>query len=289
MHEKSVKASEQGLVRIKNAISEKGWNKSDDRWSLAASKIIDPSINWEKNWQQRTFACGCSESTRERLLKGDAIRENAFRAFCEALGLNPYEIAEDLKSASDEQNLRALQKIVHEFDVSDWQAIQYGCRDMNQDLLLPAPRKRVQEVLGTIERLVKVSRNELTQRLLPKKFKVYVKDKIVISHPEVGFETRILPTINRYKGKDGGYVAFYSSSNPGINGYAVGDGIYVIGQIRLQGKYNGRIFEPREYEGKDISGVKRFKDLCGEYFSLEGYIGAGGHTGGWFDFPTSVG
>ena len=96
---KTVRASSQGLVRLKAALANKKWNMSDYRWSIAASEIINPSKDWEEHWQEKeTFAKGCSKSTRERLLKGEAIRKQAFIAFCQALELAPYEIAKNPKN-----------------------------------------------------------------------------------------------------------------------------------------------------------------------------------------------
>jgi hypothetical protein len=53
-----------------------------------------------------------------------------------------------------------------------------------------------------------------------------------------------------------------------------------VGQVRLRGKYHGRVFHPWGYQGQDISTAQEFKDLCRELFGVEGW--AGGDTGGWF-------
>ena len=90
----SVKVSRQGLAQIKEAISNRNWKMSDDRWSLAASKILEPSKNWE---EFGPYASGCSKSSRERLLEGTPIHERAFRAFCQALRIDPDEVRFDLK------------------------------------------------------------------------------------------------------------------------------------------------------------------------------------------------
>ena len=87
----SIKASRQGLVQIKGAIGDRAWKMSDDRWSLAASIILEPSKNWE---EFGPYANGCSKSSRERLLEGTPIHERAFKAFCQALGIDPDEVAE---------------------------------------------------------------------------------------------------------------------------------------------------------------------------------------------------
>ena len=110
MHMGSVKASRQGLVVIKEAIARKGWKISDDRWSLEASKILEPAKNWE---ELELFADGCSKSTRERLLERTRIQDRAFDAFCQALGVDPDEVAhylrEDWGSAPDVQTFHGRQ------------------------------------------------------------------------------------------------------------------------------------------------------------------------------------
>ena len=90
----SVKASRQGLIQIKGAIARRGWKMSDDRWSLEASKILEPAKNWE---EFGPFANGCSKSTRERLLEGTPIRDRAFQAFCLALGIKPNDVTHYLR------------------------------------------------------------------------------------------------------------------------------------------------------------------------------------------------
>ncbi|KPQ35201.1 MAG: hypothetical protein ACLFM4_10760 [Phormidium sp.] len=111
--------------------------------------------------------------------------------------------------------------------------------------------------------------------MLPEEFTVTVQDANGRS------VQRVLPTVNRYQGEDGGYIAFYSR-NPEIGVYSVGGGIYVVGQVRLQGEYWGRIFQPAGYEGEDISAEQVFKDLADEIFpQCNGGCWAGGDTGGW--------
>ena len=68
---------------------------SDDRWSLEASNILEPAKNWQV---LGLYADGCSKSTRERLLERIPIKECAFNAFSQALGINPDEVVQtDLK------------------------------------------------------------------------------------------------------------------------------------------------------------------------------------------------
>lgn len=117
---------------------------------------------------------------------------------------------------------------------------------------------------------------------LPEDFRVYTNDRGIVSNNAGGMqesEGRVLPTVNQYRGEDGGYVAFYSR-DPAKAVYSVGGGIYVVGQIRLKGRYKGRIFHPEGYEDQDISAAVEFKELCFKTFGVQGW--AGGDTGGWF-------
>ncbi len=83
-----------------------------------------------------------------------------------------------------------------------------------------------------------------------------------------------------YQGEDGGYIACYCHcADTGL--YTVGDGIYYIGQIRMQGYYDDNgIFQPKGYEGQDISAIDCFKFVCNMAFTgCCGGCWAGGDTG----------
>ena len=82
----SLKASQHGLIQIKQAIAQKGWPISSERWLLKASKVLEPKVDWQASGP---FADGCSASTWERFVGGIAIRKRSFVAFCQILGLNP--------------------------------------------------------------------------------------------------------------------------------------------------------------------------------------------------------
>ena len=86
----SLKASQHGLIQIKQAIAQKGWPISSERWLLKASKVLEPKVDWQASGP---FADGCSASTWERFVGGIAIRKRSFVAFCQILGLNPNDIA----------------------------------------------------------------------------------------------------------------------------------------------------------------------------------------------------
>lgn len=120
--------------------------------------------------------------------------------------------------------------------------------------------------------------------LLPTDFRVYVfADGGASRWPSGEAEECVLPTVNRFEGEPGGYVAVYSRDARGAV-YSVGGGIYVVGQIRLRGTYDGRIFQPEGFEGRDISAAPELKALCNEVFGGGAWdCWAGGDTGGWFD------
>lgn len=123
-----------------------------------------------------------------------------------------------------------------------------------------------------------------TQILLPENFDVYVNGETVINHPAAGFSETALPTVNLYKGVPGCYIACYSQQEAN-SVYPVGKRIYLMGQVRVAGKYAGRICEPTNFAGKDISGSEPFKALCNEKIPAcnGAHCWAGGDTGGWFN------
>lgn len=87
----TLKASPEGLARIKQARIQKGWSIDDFRWIELASEILGIS------WQDRgVLAVGISEGTWKRFLAGkQAINAEAFKAYCQVLGINWEEVAEE--------------------------------------------------------------------------------------------------------------------------------------------------------------------------------------------------
>jgi transcriptional regulator with XRE-family HTH domain len=92
----TLKASPQGLERIKQARSAKGWAVSDFRWIEAASESLGTS------WAQAgVLAAGISEGTWKRFLAGKSpINAESFKAYCRVLGLEWQEVIEQDKSQS---------------------------------------------------------------------------------------------------------------------------------------------------------------------------------------------
>jgi hypothetical protein len=124
--------------------------------------------------------------------------------------------------------------------------------------------------------------------ILPAQMQVYFKEgSSVVNTSTPGFEERILPTVNEFIGNPGCYVTAYSR-NAKNSVYPVGDGIYVMGQVRFPGSYEGRICKPANYDSRDISAETQFKDLFAQKFPLacqDQKCWAGGDTGGWFGIP----
>ncbi len=119
-------------------------------------------------------------------------------------------------------------------------------------------------------------------RLLPESFRVYVRGTAVINHPQPGFQERVLTTVNDFRGVPGCYVACYSHSSQG-SVYAVGGGVYVMGQVRVPGRYDGRVCLPDRYGRADISAQPGMRELCKASIPACGdACWGGGDTGGWF-------
>ncbi len=86
----TLKASEQGLKKIRQAKNEKGWKFENPRWLVEASKVLEPNKVWQEGGP---YADGCSEPTWKRFRTGkEAINTDVFKAFCKVLGLSWNEI-----------------------------------------------------------------------------------------------------------------------------------------------------------------------------------------------------
>ncbi|MBD2665667.1 hypothetical protein H6G73_14540 [Richelia sinica FACHB-800] len=125
--------------------------------------------------------------------------------------------------------------------------------------------------------------------MLPAKFKVYVQDNVVVNVYYPGFEEKILPTVNKFFGYPGCYIAAYSHrKNESI--YSVGNEIYVMGQVRVRGRYQGGVCLPKGYEKVDISAEPRFKEMFAKVLPLacKQDCWAGGDTGGWLGISSNT-
>ncbi|MEG4941109.1 NACHT domain-containing NTPase [Microcoleus sp. F4-D5] len=88
----TLKASEEGLVKIKQARRERGSTIEDPRWLVEASQTLEPDRTWT---EAGPYADGLSLPTWRRFLGGrEPIKANAFKAFCTVLQLNWEEIVD---------------------------------------------------------------------------------------------------------------------------------------------------------------------------------------------------
>jgi len=125
------------------------------------------------------------------------------------------------------------------------------------------------------------------QTLLDREFKVFTDGQTVINHPAPGFEEKILPTNNDFAVAPGCYLACYSRNQENAV-YGFGGDIFVMGQVRVAGAYNGRLCIPEGVDASaDLSAMQTFKDLCNQHFAEVCQDGcwAGGDTGGFFGIP----
>ncbi len=94
-----LKASQQGIAKIKQARNEKGWTVDDPRWLVEASKVLEPKKIWQEGGP---YADGCSEGNWKRFLYGRAaVNTEVFKAFCRVLGVSWEEIVERAVVAQD--------------------------------------------------------------------------------------------------------------------------------------------------------------------------------------------
>lgn len=80
---RTLKASPEGLNKIRQAREEKGWAIDNRNWLLETSKILEPKKKWEEI-EQFSVSIG----TWKRFLKGEKIKVQTFKAFCQVLELN---------------------------------------------------------------------------------------------------------------------------------------------------------------------------------------------------------
>ncbi|NES20877.1 MAG: NACHT domain-containing protein [Symploca sp. SIO3E6] len=97
----TLKASQLGIVRIRQARNEKGWSwnvDEDDTCLLEASKVLDLNQNWLEGGP---YAEGISGGTWKRFLGGkQPISAAAFKAYCQVLGVNWEEVVERQRRSS---------------------------------------------------------------------------------------------------------------------------------------------------------------------------------------------
>jgi NB-ARC domain len=88
----SRQASKEGKELIKKQREEKGWICKDEKWAMAAGKILLPNLDWEQQSKEHPFIA-VSESTMGRFQRGKPIRIDSFNALCQALSLDSNRVA----------------------------------------------------------------------------------------------------------------------------------------------------------------------------------------------------
>lgn len=118
---------------------------------------------------------------------------------------------------------------------------------------------------------------------LPNDFRIYLGPQGEVSDvPRDGFAEKHLPTVNIYTGTDGGYIECYSR-NPVCGLHLTDKDVYFVGNIRLQGCYRNRLFEPKGFEGQDLAASQALKDICNAAFpTCGGDCWASGAAVPWF-------
>lgn len=102
--------------------------------------------------------------------------------------------------------------------------------------------------------------------VLDDNFKVLVdENNQVVYHDAPGITIKKLPTINEFQNAPGCYLLCYSESAQ-HSVYQTNDGDYVVGQIRVPGRYVNQNCVPTNYEDEDIEDNRTFKRKCKKYF-----------------------
>lgn len=108
----SREASKEGKELINKQRKQKGWKYKDERWAIAAGKILSPNLDWERQAKENAFIA-VSESTIGRFQRGKPIRPDSFNALCQALSVDANMVAavstidQPIATIIDSQSLQA--------------------------------------------------------------------------------------------------------------------------------------------------------------------------------------
>jgi hypothetical protein len=140
----TLKASEQGKKRIRQARNDRGWPVDDSRWLVKASEILEPHRNWEV--ESPPFASGVSEGTWKAFLyRQRGIDTEVFKAYCQVLGLSWEEIREVTNKSLVNQGNSDWYKICHEMLDAQKQNLRRQITQMGFELNIHVP-------LGLVDR-----------------------------------------------------------------------------------------------------------------------------------------
>lgn len=136
---------------------------------------------------------------------------------------------------------------------------------------------------------IMIPNDMIGHQYLPDPFMLYYKDYKATNEIIADAVRVALPTNNNFSITIGCYIVCYSRQG-GV--YTIGDGINVVGQIRINGRYDDTfICQPRSNTEPDLSQATPYQQLCNQSFEdCDGNCWAGGDSGGWFkkDYPDYV-
>lgn len=103
--------------------------------------------------------------------------------------------------------------------------------------------------------------------VLPDDFKVYYSKKLgVANKPFKGGKEFTIPTNNEYKDAPGCYVTCLSNQAKEDAIPVPGTKTYLIGQVRVEGRYRDGLCIPKGYESKDARKSTEIKEKCEQSF-----------------------
>lgn len=124
---------------------------------------------------------------------------------------------------------------------------------------------------------------------LPDDIKVYYSKKVGLTHKNFkGAKADVLPVNNDYKDAPGCYIACYSNHHEKATkygAYPIEGKTFVMGQVRVKGRYHNGVCVPTGYESKSIQKSKEMKETCEKSFPSmceNGTCFANGQTSHWF-------
>lgn len=144
----TLKASIQGLEKIKYAREHRGLAIDNEKWLYEASEVLEPGKDWEARGQ---FANGVSDPTFKRFYYGtQPILALTFQAFCHVLGLNWEEVVEQV----NENPIKSPFNIIRDIETQCYEEI----KKPGALIRIKAPEQRGKTWL--LEKILDFSRNQ---------------------------------------------------------------------------------------------------------------------------------
>lgn len=144
----TLKASIQGLEKIKYAREQRGLAIDNPKWLYEASEVLEPGKDWEARGQ---FANGVSGPTFKRFYYGTLpILALTFQAFCHVLGLNWEEVVEQV----NENPVKSPFNIIRDIETQCYEEI----KKPGALIRIKAPEQRGKTWL--LEKILDFARNQ---------------------------------------------------------------------------------------------------------------------------------